>query len=197
MSRRLPCRFYNRPGGCRRAADCTFAHTDNPGQGPQPGFQTVSSGTNSAGQSNLDASAQAPSGTCSFCWRLGDCNRGFQCHFKHDRSPNSQTQPIAQPSGSSIIAPFLTPAGLSRLFDSGSDALFSSTTKARSPTEVHNTLKRFLFDDYSFRHAPDVYAFLSLLTDATSNNSSWVSVYVVCGILEAYATHLRPLKTDR
>lgn len=181
MSRRTPCRFYSRPGGCKRA-DCHFAHIASPSQGlpPAAGTPIASSGTRPfARTADVTAStgAPVPYGTCAYYWRTGECNRGFSCRYKHDRSPNLQARSSTRPTAASVIAPFLARESLGRLFDAGSDALFSSSTKPRSPTDVHNSLKRFLFDAYAFRHVPDIYAFLSLLGDATSNNSSWVIVY--------------------
>ncbi|KAJ3544380.1 hypothetical protein NM688_g5751 [Phlebia brevispora] len=59
--------------------------------------------------------------------------------------------------------------------DPGTDALFTPSTKARTPTEVHNQLKRFFYDNYQFRNSFDIYAFLGLLADASSNNSAWTT----------------------
>ncbi|KAI0088042.1 P-loop containing nucleoside triphosphate hydrolase protein [Irpex rosettiformis] len=167
MSRRN-CRFFNTPSGCRRS-DCRFEHVTASGEGSSPPCEPDASGST--------ASSPMPNGTCSFYWKTGNCTRGFQCRYKHDVCPElrrqTQTPSTSTSDGASMLTSFLTPAGLARLSGVGSDALFSPNPKARTPSEVHNALKRFLYDDYQFRHALDAYAFLNLINSATSNNSSW------------------------
>ena len=75
------------------------------------------------------------------------------------------------------LASFLTGDALARLTEPGADALFVHSAKPRTPTDVHNLLKRFLQDDYRFRHTFDVYAFTSLLAEATTNNATWASTF--------------------
>ncbi|KAI0812709.1 P-loop containing nucleoside triphosphate hydrolase protein [Irpex lacteus] len=181
MSRRQPCRFFNTPSGCRRS-DCRFEHVLTGGQAAPSSPSTPAGASGVATQSPPAGSTSSmPNGTCSFFWKTGHCNREFRCRYKHDLSPElraqSQSQSNASASstsrGTSTLAPFLTQAGLARLSGAGSDALFTSAPKPRTPSEVHNALKRFLYDDYTFRHGPDVYAFLGLLNSASSNNNSW------------------------
>lgn len=184
MSRRQPCRFYNTPSGCRRS-DCRFEHVLTGGQAAPSSPSTPAGASGVTTQSPPAGSTSSmPNGTCSFFWKTGHCNREFRCRYKHDLSPElraqSQSQSNASASstsrGTSTLAPFLTQAGLARLSGAGSDALFTSAPKPRTPSEAHNALKRFLYDDYTFRHGPDVYAFLGLLNSASSNNNSWVSI---------------------
>jgi hypothetical protein len=176
MHRRQSCRFFNLPGGCRRS-DCRFEHVRSDSSSNQQSID--SSTTMNVNEASSDATVAAPpSGTCSFFWKTGNCKRGFQCRFKHNASPEVQTQTQTPSTSSAVstLAPFLTPAGIARLSGVGSDALFASASKPRTPVEVHNVLKRFSYDDYTFRSALDAYTFLSLLTDATTTNNTWVCV---------------------
>ncbi|THH30127.1 hypothetical protein EUX98_g4067 [Antrodiella citrinella] len=77
------------------------------------------------------------------------------------------------PSIPAGLAPFLTESGLARMNEMSADVLFTNSTKAKTPAEVHNFLKRFLYDSYQFRTSLDVYAFLLLLVDANTNNATW------------------------
>lgn len=172
---RITCRFFNTPAGCRNGATCSFSHVQPSSAGRD---EQSSASTVAATPAASSANSPVPKGVCAFYWRNGDCNRGFQCRYRHDQestSPASSVNPRSGASSYQSLEPFLTGAALSRLNEPGTDALFSLNVQARSPSEVHNLLKRFLYDDYRFRHALDVYGFTSLLSNASSNNTTWVS----------------------
>lgn len=180
MSRK-PCHFYSKPGGCRHGATCHFAHDGPPGGGGETANPSpTKNNTLAAAVGGGGTIGDAPKGVCGYYWRTGECRRGFQCRYEHRRGPEANLTAESGPSSSGVfipadIAPFLTSAAIARLSEPGTDALFLANTKARSPTEVHNLLKRFLYDSYRFRHTFDVYAFTSLLGDATTTNTTWVS----------------------
>ncbi|KAG5638466.1 hypothetical protein H0H81_012531 [Sphagnurus paluster] len=76
----------------------------------------------------------------------------------------AQTFPQVQPiyhnrsqSAVDAISPFLTEGGLSKLNVSGTDIFFAPPTKALSPNEAQNSLRRYLFDDFRFRKTFDVH----------------------------------------
>lgn len=58
------------------------------------------------------------------------------------------------------------------------DVLFPNSSQPKGPADVHNYLKRFLFDNFRFRSTFDVYAFSGLLAEANANNTSWVRMLV-------------------
>ena len=181
MSRRTPCRFYGKPGrGCLKGASCPFLHADAPSGQPSEATQAQASlrGSQSSSFPAPNRDSPAPPGVCTFFWQRGDCTRGFQCRARHDLNP--ALAPEAPRTGATVassipaeLAPFLTDAGLARMNDLSVDVLFNSSTKPKTPVEVHNFLKRFLYDNYRFLNALDVYPLVGLLTDASSNNSSW------------------------
>ncbi|GJE94480.1 P-loop containing nucleoside triphosphate hydrolase protein [Phanerochaete sordida] len=163
---KVPCHFHLKPGGCRNGANCKFSHIDRP-----PNVAT------SEGSSTTTA-PPVPPGKCIFYWRTGDCKRGFQCRYKHEQPVESSLSPpgvAAASNNADALLPFLTPAGISRLLETGSDSLFAGSSKPKTPSEVHNYLKMYLRDDYHFRGALDMHSFLALLSDATSNNVSWTT----------------------
>lgn len=168
------CSFYWRNGNCRHGSQCRFSHE----RGSKVAIGGNSTYANSCGD--------VPPGTCSFYWRSGNCKHGFQCRFRHERGsdaavedfPSSTLSTTSTPGVSTALLPLLTPAGIARLSGAGGDVLFASNMQAKNPTEVHNYLKRYLYDNYQFRNAPDMHSFLALLTDATSSNCAWVSGFV-------------------
>ncbi|PCH43420.1 nucleoside triphosphate hydrolase protein [Wolfiporia cocos MD-104 SS10] len=179
-----PCRFYNKPGGCMRGARCTYRHVapgsalPNTASGSShvPGGSSKSSDDGSTKSKQASAGAKAPPGVCNIFWTTGDCSRGFNCRYRHVPSPShldsgsASTPTVARDA----LVPFLTPEGLARLTNRGTDGFFSiDTTKPLSPSEVQSYLSRFLFDSYRFRHAVDVYTFVSLLSNASANNAKW------------------------
>ncbi|TCD60036.1 hypothetical protein EIP91_010850, partial [Steccherinum ochraceum] len=182
MSREI-CRFHGTPAGCRRGNTCNFLHVDDaraprmatrgrirPGRGGAPSRAPTGNNTNT--------NDGVPPNVCSFFWKTGDCTRGFRCRASHVVDPARAAAAGDTTVASSIpadLAPFLTDAGLARLIDNSTDVLFGTSTKPKSPAEVHNFLKRFLYDNYQFRNTLDVYSFLALLNDANTNNTSWSS----------------------
>lgn len=165
MSRR-PCIFINKPGGCRNGTSCHFSHAIN--------NQRTPSSPSSFSRQGIDRSA--PPGVCYNYWSSGSCNREFQCKYKHESPPRSSSPgPAPQSPAIDKVPLFLTQEGLGKLSSSGTDVYFSNPAIKRSPTETHNSLKDFLYDNYRFTTAPQVYSFLSLLANASSTNAAWVS----------------------
>ena len=170
------CRFFGTPGGCRNAA-CRFVHTANAGTIPSSPSQDTSN--RSSSDRRPSSSSQPPNGVCRFFWQTGACRFAFDCRFKHiaaQQAPASQAQ-SAGDAGPSM--PFLKEGGFSRVGQIGSDVFCSIPSRVMDPNEAHNTLKRFLFDDYRFRKAFDVYAFLVPVLSANSNSPLWVSHLLV------------------
>jgi hypothetical protein len=176
------CVFFNKPGGCRQGSQCRFLHP-NGQRSPTPSESGRSSPVPSPSHSPSSRTShpRAPPGVCNYYWTTGTCNREFSCRFRHtESSPRENTvhQPLrfTQPSAIDSIAPFLTEDGLARVTGTATDVFFSAdSAKDLSPTEAHNALKKYLFDDYRFRTTFDIYAFLKPLSSANTANRSWVS----------------------
>jgi Zinc finger C-x8-C-x5-C-x3-H type (and similar) len=167
-----PCRFFATPGGCRRGTSCHFAHgtTANPTNNSQQHSHRSPSDRRSD-------SSQNPNGTCRSFWQTGACRFAFDCKYKHvasgSQSQRTTTRDVVVAGATSM--PFLSPGGFSRVGSSGSDVFSSIPFRVMDPNEAHNTLKRFLFDDYRFRKTFDVYAFLVPVLSANTNSNLWVS----------------------
>ncbi|KAJ8523127.1 hypothetical protein ONZ45_g408 [Pleurotus djamor] len=167
---RPPCRFFNKPGGCHRGNQCTFAHTTPPSR-------RSSDAVNSSASSSQ---VNTPPGACRLYWTSGTCRHEFKCRFNHV-SPDSP--PVAPPSRrftlpddsvADQVAPFLTKDGLVKLLGSGgTDSYFANPAKPLSPNQAHTAIKRFLYDDFRFRKNTDVYAFMLPINSASSHNDLW------------------------
>ena len=162
-----PCRFYNTRGGCHSGTRCRYLHEQTSSQGSsRPSFTR-------GGKSSAPSKPHAPAGICDWFWSTGSCNRGFQCRFRHE-SP--EDRPSRGVEFTATNGPSSSQQGndLSQLSNATTDALFSTAAKSRTPSEVHNILKRFLLDKYQFKSTLEMYGFAGLISEANSNNSSWV-----------------------
>ncbi|KAH9951524.1 P-loop containing nucleoside triphosphate hydrolase protein [Amylocystis lapponica] len=171
MSREI-CHFYSKPGGCRRGPQCNFLHID---QANAPARRPPTSPSSTRVQSG----SSKPYGACIAFWDQGRCYHEFKCKYKHIANPAHTQAPSGPPARSEAttieaVASFLTPEGLARLSDSGTDGFFATnTTKSLGPSEVHNYIKKYLNDSYRFPSALDVYSFVGLISNANAANSKW------------------------
>src|ERR1700759_1509273 len=102
---RVPCTFFNQPGGCYKGDGCTFLHA-TPGprsvrqqschffskagsciKGDKCSFLHTTTATIGPSRSNR---------TCDFFNRPGGCSRGDQCSFLHIMGES--TSPVYSPS---------------------------------------------------------------------------------------------------
>lgn len=150
MSRRKPCSFYQRPGGCRKGENCEYLHTGSSDGSPQ--FSTR--------PPTAPERIRAPNGICNLFWTSGQCTRNFDCRFKHER----QTPVISRRHGAPSATDLMSATSMNR-------------ERPFNATEVHNHLGRFLRDDYRFASPNDMYAFISLLGHATKENN-WVCLHL-------------------
>lgn len=127
---------------------------------------------------------RAPGNLCNYFWSSGACNMGFSCRFQHTLNPAlQQSSPTSSASPSrpttitaETVAAFLTQNGLEKLSISSSDSMFSSGPATLNAIETTNHLRRFLYADFRFKAASQMTAFINLLSNASSENTSWVSV---------------------
>ena len=152
------CRFFWDSGRCSREFECRYEHTQGPGQGlvRQDSIQSPRP---------LRAPMHSPQSLRS------------PIHSPQLlRSPMHSPQPPRAPTQAAqeFIAPFLTEEGLAKLVGGGTDGYFPLDTTSMTPTDAHGHLRRFLRDDFRFRITHEIYGFLTPLSSANNQNSSWV-----------------------
>ncbi|KAF8639511.1 hypothetical protein AX17_001416 [Amanita inopinata Kibby_2008] len=162
-----PCRFYTQPGGCNKGNKCTFAHSSD---------RKIHARSSSSGSSSNSPALKQPipSGVCKFYWSTGNCKHEFKCRFNHTKSPSSTAvseSPL--PLVGLNVVPFLAESGLAKVAGTGTDAFFPTPADSLSPTEVHNKIKRFFYDQFRFIRTFDVYAFVNPLNSTVSSNARW------------------------
>jgi hypothetical protein len=114
---------------------------------------------------NIDRNS-TPRGVCHFYWSAGACDRGFDCTYKHQarvQAPSSVAQ------STDYTPDFFSLEGLAT--NNGS---ILDTRHTLSPSEAHNHLKSYLFDNFSFRDAVHVEGFSRILASVNSRNHTWV-----------------------
>ncbi|KAJ7045696.1 hypothetical protein C8F04DRAFT_1065834 [Mycena alexandri] len=164
---RPQCRFYNKPGGCRRGDQCTFSHEHQLSQPPA-----------SPAAARRGPLPNAPAGVCNIYWSAGNCRWEFKCRYRHTLNPSlSPSSPSPEwppsPTTPNPLAPFLTEAGLAKLNAPGTDVFFPPPAKPMSPNEIHNHLKKFLRDDFRFDKTYDIYSFLIPLASIDASGPHW------------------------
>jgi hypothetical protein len=109
-----------------------------------------------------------PRGICTFYWSAGACDRGFDCTFKHDARPGVQASSSStQPTD--YTPDFFSFEGLA--INNGS---ILDTQHSLRPSEAHNHLRPYLFDNFEFRDAIKVEGFSRILASVNSRNRAWV-----------------------
>lgn len=184
------CRFYWRTGSCRFRVDCHFRHVCTESvTGESEGIVSGSGSTNllpSTAGIEPRPDSQAPPGICRFYWRTGSCRFEFNCRYRHMTSEAQaevdkpvrawSPSPMSMSIDFRVIAPFLTDAGLTKMSCLGTDVFWSSVDRKLNPQMTQYYLSHFLSDGYHFRSVEQVYSFVTLLKNASSENDTWVSI---------------------
>jgi hypothetical protein len=205
MSRKV-CEFQNRPGGCRRGAQCKFLHT-NPAGGSNPSGSSPSTPKGKGkGKANVPSTPQPTNGpkipcprdACRLFWDTGKCKFGNGCRYRHVNQTSqgpvtpgdnadqnagaaAETSSAAATLDSEVAAErlldYLTPDALARL-TAGTDIYFTPEgSDTLPPEEIRGKLRMYLRDQYRFEKTFHVYSMMGLLSSASSRNAGWVSAY--------------------
>ncbi len=119
---------------------------------------------------NIDRNS-TPRGVCHFYWSTGACNRSFDCTYKHEarvQASSSATPPT------DYTPDFFSLEGLA--VNNGS---VLDTQHTLTPSQAHNHLRPYLFDNFVFRGASHVEGFSRILASVNSRNHAWVRKFVV------------------
>ncbi|OBZ65531.1 hypothetical protein A0H81_14503 [Grifola frondosa] len=150
---------------------CKFTHDRDTSASPRasPLPTQLSTPTQSRRQ-GTPAASRAPRQVCDFFWTTGQCARGFECNFRHERQHGAgpaQDQPATAPSEEQA-ADFFSAEGLA--INIGS---VREERHTLNPSEVHNHLKEFLRDNYTFESASKVQGFVRILGSVNDRNKAW------------------------
>ncbi|KAF8599525.1 P-loop containing nucleoside triphosphate hydrolase protein, partial [Ceratobasidium sp. AG-I] len=156
------CRTYWTRGICTRGAGCTYKH-----QSPDTSVELNQS---SAAPSNVNLAANStgvPHNVCREFWHSGSCGRRNRCRFEHRQdSKGGGSQPAIN------LQEHFQAVGLGNFPGLANDQFSASGTKA-TPGQTHYHLKQYTEDSFRFKIADQVYRFLELLCNASTQNGAW------------------------
>ncbi|KAG8790256.1 hypothetical protein FRC12_012372 [Ceratobasidium sp. 428] len=115
--------------------------------------------------------ANVPRGVCRNFWATGRCFRGEECRFNHTANPEVP----AVPEPSTSLKSYFEAAGLGSFPSLETDKFAAGVGSNKTPGQTHHFLKRFTEDNFRFETASQAYAFLELVCNANTENTSWTA----------------------
>ncbi|TFY64195.1 hypothetical protein EVJ58_g2786 [Rhodofomes roseus] len=117
-----------------------------------------------------NVAAGAPYRVCNYYWTTGNCSRGFECSFKHERSPATASAAAPATEEQDEDPDIFSVEGLAAGNGVTRDEGYSLT-----PSDAHNHLKNFLADNFRFDNASRVQGFVRILASINDRNKAWNS----------------------
>lgn len=105
----------------------------------------------------------------------GRCPRGANCRFSHAASPADPNAGSSQNQPTRDLQSHVENAGPSHFPGLANDQFSVGGTNA-TPGQTHHFLKTYVEDSFRFRIPDQVYKFVDLLCNASSQNPNWVRV---------------------
>ena len=181
---RGPCRLFNSKDGCH-FKKCKFSHDlsstsgTRPSQSPQQNTSRFSPTTPTTPRSRAGpgrSGNSAPRNVCDFYWNTGQCNRGFDCTFSHQKNTNPQSDAQAAGTGgardeedvANAALKFFTTDNLTQMAGVG-----LHSTQEGTPEKAHNSIKRYLGGG-SLKTSAEMKPLISILASVNRRNHSWV-----------------------
>jgi len=174
------CRLFRSKEGCKYK-NCKFSHdlrptydTGTPFRSPQ---QAASSSSTPTTHRIGRSGNTAPRNICDFYWNTGQCNRSFDCTFRHQRSSNPQSGSTNASGGedqedaANAALEFFTMDNLTQMAGVG-----LHSTQEGTPENAHNSIKQYLGGG-PLNKPDDMKKLISILASVNGRNHSWV-----CGI---------------
>ena len=166
------CNNFLRTGKCQYGSKCKFIHDRvprNQSRSSTPG--PSASGASPPPPSNRpNGLPRAPPRVCNYYWSSGTCSRGFDCSFKHERSPSASSTSGLPPADMEEEPDFFSVEGLT-----ADSATIRDERHSLTPSEAHNHLKGFLADNFRFENAARVQGFVRILASINDRNKAWVN----------------------
>jgi len=182
MAALAPCRLFRSPGGCRFGRKCKFSHdldstsgTRTPPQ--QHSRNTPPQSTPSTPKTRSGRSGNAaPRNVCDFYWNTGQCNRGFDCTFRHQKNtaPQPDSANVAggvgqdEEDAANAALEFFTMDNLTQMAGVG-----LHSTQEGTPENAHNSIKRYLGGG-PLNNPTEMKPLISILASVNRRNHSWV-----------------------
>jgi hypothetical protein len=178
-----PCRLFRSQGGCRYGNKCKYSHDPGSTSGtrtpPQSSLRnSPSSPTPATPRTRPGRSGNAgPKNVCDFYWNTGQCNRGFDCTFRHQKNTGPQPGSTDVASGvgdgedaANAALEFFTMDNLTQMAGVG-----LHSTQEGTPENAHNSIKRYLGGG-SLNNPTEMKPLISILASVNRRNHSWVRV---------------------
>ena len=168
---KVPCRLFKSKEGCRYGQRCRFSHDLDPASGINTPPSPTTPGTRSGRGGNA-----APRTFCDFYWNTGQCIRGFDCTFRHqkNRNPLSGSTNVVgsaeDEDAANAALDFFTMDNLTQMAGVG-----LHSTQEGTPENAHNTIKRYLGGG-SLTNPADMKSLIAILASVNRRNHSWVRV---------------------
>lgn len=192
-----PCRLFKSKEGCRYGKKCKFSHD----LGSTSGGRTPLQSPPSSAQSSSSATARArparsgnpaPRNVCDFYWNTGQCNRGFDCTFKHQKNTNPQSRNAGtadkvegEEDAANAALEFFTMDNLTQMAGVG-----LHSTQEGTPENAHNSIKRYLGGG-PLNTPADMKPLAAILASVNRRNHSWVRT-VLSSAPDGYLPYSRP-----
>ena len=177
------CRFLGSQKGCHHGKKCKFSHdlgsmsgTSTSPQSPRQNARSSPTSTTPRTRSGR-SNNPVPRNICDFYWNTGQCNRGFDCTFKHQKNTNTQPGGINIADGvedeedaANTALEFFTVDNLAQMAGVG-----LHSTQEGTPENAHNSIKRYLGGE-SLNNPVEMKPLISILASINRRNHSWVRI---------------------
>ena len=169
-----PCRYFGTREGCRNN-NCKFSHDLRPKFGTRTPFQfRQNASSSSTAARRFQSGRNTPKNVCDFYWNTGQCKRGFDCTFKHQKNINSRTNTAGEEEDNEDAAnealDFFTMDNLTHMAGVG-----LHRTQEGTPEQAHNSIKQYL-EGGSLNNPSEMSNLVSILASINRRNHSWVRV---------------------
>jgi len=176
---KAPCRYFGTQRGCRFGENCRFSHdptlASEKRSPSQPHRIVPSSFTPATPKTRSGASGNsAPRSFCNFYWNTGQCSRGFDCTFRHQKNSNPQsgstnaTGGVEEERAANAALEFFSMGNLTQMAGVGLHSAQEGT-----PENAHNSIKRYLGGG-PLASPIDIKPLASILASVNRRNRAWV-----------------------